>query len=76
MEAMKLEKHEGRTILTHDGAPVRVWLQMREATTAPARIKAVLAVSMEDDEGVTHAVPMPFTYTSRKPTFEFRLEMN
>lgn len=76
MEAMKLDKHADRTILVDKGAPVRVSLMMREATTAPARIKAVFVIAVADDDGALTAVPMPFTQAGRKPTFEFRMEMN
>lgn len=72
------------TILLDGGEPVQVGLVMRQSTTSPTRIKAILAATVEDDEGNMGLVPMPFAQAvmaapDRMPsgfTPEFRLEMN
>jgi hypothetical protein len=73
-----------RTILTDDGEPVLVQLAMRESTTAPSRIKAVLALPTTNDDGSEGIMPMPFAQAvmaepgkkARGFAVEFRLEMN
>lgn len=73
-----IRKIDDRTILTAKGKPVLVSLHMRPATTAPARIKAMLAIEHADG-----LVPMPFSEAvlgvDQKPHgfgIEFRLEQN
>lgn len=85
------ELADGRSIMIDDeGEPVLVTIGLRPSTTAPARIKAVLGILTEGDDGETDMVPLPFaqaiigvgetnTGRARKPngwTPEFRLEMN
>lgn len=84
---MKLDTMEvgPRTILMSDGAPVLVTLMMRESGSTPARIKATLVASVEDeDDGSVGILPLPFAEPiiappGRRPrgyTPEWRLEMN
>jgi len=83
MKIENLEVGHG-TILLTDGEPIQVALAMRPSTTSPTRIKAVLAATVEDDEGNMGLMPMPFAQAvmagpNAMPsgwTPEFRLEMN
>lgn len=73
-----------RTLMTIDGEPVPVSLVMRQSSTAPSRIKCILAITVEAEDGEMGIAPLPFavpvvTVDGKKPrgfTPEFRLEMN
>ncbi|MBO0767001.1 MAG: hypothetical protein J2P50_20745 [Hyphomicrobiaceae bacterium] len=72
-----------RTILTDDGEPMLVKLALRPSRSAPGRIKAVMAVPIEDDNGNEGFMVLPFAEPimalDGEPTGftpEFRLEMN
>jgi hypothetical protein len=65
-----------RTILTQDGLPVLVEMTTREATTAPARLKANLTITVPCEKHGQHTYPLPFAQAGEGVTPEFRLEMN
>lgn len=73
-----------RTMMTIDGEPVPVSLVMRQSSTAPSRIKCVLAITVEAEDGEMGIAPMPYavpvvTTDGKKPrgfTPEWRIELN
>jgi hypothetical protein len=78
-----IDMDAGRTMLLNDGVPVLVSLAMRDASSAPARVKAALVIPVMTPEGAG-AVPLPFAeavlaFGGDLPhgwTPEWRLEMN
>lgn len=73
-----------RTILTDNGRPLLLQLALRESTTAPGRVKAMLAVAVQDNNGTDGLLPMPFAQATiaakgSKPSgfnTEWRIELN
>lgn len=73
---MQITELQDRTIITHDGLPALVKLHTREATSAPARLKATLTVDAPCEKHGTHELPLPFAQAGPLFTTEFRLEQN
>jgi hypothetical protein len=82
---MKVENMEigPRTMMVADGKPMPVTLMMREAASAPGRVKAKFVLATQDPKGEVTVVPMPLAQATlgvggkpRGYATEFRLEMN
>lgn len=73
MEPNIIKLDNGRTIVAdEDGAPILISLATRNATTSPTRLKMVLGVTLEDEDGEAVLAALPFS----GQTPEFRFELN